>query len=317
MAEKIEDLLVKGYGTWKNNLVLAAPHILSAVAVLILVFVAVVVAMIGIFAVAALSGPSISSIVQGGPAASGGYTTTILLLLALAVVAGAVFILAIFLASAFFTSGAIGMSMKAMETGKTSIDDMIAYGRKKFLAVFYASILEMLLSLLGLLLFIPAALAFLAGAPGPGLALLLLGLLALIVYLIVLQLALVLMPYAIVIKDLGAMDGLRESYGTFMKNKLATLILWFVVSAVGAGLGLAVGVFTSLLDIIPLLGALLSLLVNLCYAVFSMVVLTPIFMLWWTAYYMDKAGPSRSRFSERPSRPQSREQPSKQSGIYI
>lgn len=313
MAERIEDLLVKGYGTWKNNLVLAAPHILSAVAVLILVFIAVVVAMIGIFAVAALSGPSISSIVQGGPAD----TTTILLLLALAVVAVAVFILVILLASAFFTSGAIGMSMKALETGKTSIDDMIAHGRKKFLAVFYASILEMLLSLLGLLLFIPAAVAFLAGAQGPGIALLLLGLLALIVYLIVLQLALVLMPYAIVVKDLGAMDGLRESYGTFMKNKLATLILWFVVSAVGAGLSLVVGVFTSLLEIIPFFGALLSLLVNLCYAVFSMVVLTPIFMLWWTAYYMDKAGPSRSRFSERPSRPQSREQPSKQSGIYI
>ena len=309
MAERLEEILTKGYGVWKSNPVLAAPPILNAVAVILLAVLAAIAALVGFIILQAAS-PSLIT--------PSGYNTTAIVFVVLLVLAAiALFIPAVIVIGAFFTSGAIGMSMTALETGKAKIEDMMEYGWKKFMQVAYASLLILLLHLAGLLFLIPGAAVLLTGIINVGASLLILGLVAMVIYGFVLSLLLSITPYVIVAGDLGAMEGLAESYRTVMRNKLSTVLLFFTVSGVGMLLGLVLGVFTSFVEIMPILGALVSLMISFCYAVFSLAVLTPIFTMWWTAYSMDRITPGRSRPFQRAPRPRNREQPSKRPDVYM
>ncbi|RLI92097.1 MAG: hypothetical protein DRO89_02760 [Candidatus Altiarchaeales archaeon] len=167
---------------------------------------------------------------------------------------------------------------------------MIYYGKKKFLGLFFAYILIFLITIPGLLFFIPAVIAFLSKMINVGVSLLVFGFAMWMLYQLALNIILILVPYAIVIGDLGAIEGIKKGYRLVMKNKLSVVFLLFVTQALLWGCDLVIQVITSLMNVIPLLGIFINLGIWILYIIFIVVVITPLSVVWWTRLYMDRTG---------------------------
>jgi len=169
MNEDLGDILKNGFQTWKNNLITCVPFLLSAILIILLVLGLL------IFVIFLMAG-SLSSL---------GYTLTSSLsnlpilsffLLILLVI---IFVVVISLIDAFFEAGAIGMAKEATQKGKTSLDDMMQYGKKKVVSLFLANLLVGIIILVGVIILlgcfigIPYLFGFFSGYGGMNLWLLL------------------------------------------------------------------------------------------------------------------------------------------------
>ncbi len=288
MTKSVEDILRDGFGVWRRNPVLILPFLLRLVVLLLglllslLVVLVIYALLLFIFVLPMIGG-------------FGGDVRGISLILSLTIVAFTVtaFIMVVslmLLINAFFLGGAVGMSKRAMETGKTSLSEMIDYGRMKFISLFFATVIIFLITTLGiLLLLIPAFIAFASNSMGLGLSLLLLGIIIWLAYTMVLDFVFAPVPYAVVIDDLGAIEGVKEGYGFFMENKLSVFFLWVVIHAIPGGCSIILGVLTSLIGIIPILGILINIVLWFLYMIFTATVISSLSVMWWTHIYLDKS----------------------------
>jgi hypothetical protein len=212
-------------------------------------------------------------------------------------------IIATTFSSLFFHAGSIGMSYKALETGRCSLDDLTRYGGKKFITLFLADII----------ILVPLAVVacglLLLQMIFPGEFVAILSLLA--------GIALVMVPYAIVIGDMGPVQGIKAGYGIFKENKFQTALLYFFTNYFLLfsiyGVMLACMVICSLaLFFIPMpqeftapeivsalmpsiwMIAVAVLLAAVFYILAETMVLMPLLTIFWTAYYMSKTKQRRA-----------------------
>jgi hypothetical protein len=271
MTESFESMLSEGYRTWQKNMELGVPSILNAIAMITAIVLGAILFGVLLF-ILILSGMS--------PIA--------FLLLVLFFMA---FILVLMLINAFFSAGAIGMAWKATESGKTSLSDMLAYGRKKAADIFLANVLVAFsMTLLGIILLASVIAPLLLKSPNIALSVAAFDLALLILCSSILYFVLSPVSYAIVLSDLSAVDGISAGYRFFMENKIATILLLFTVSGVYFGYSMITETITSIFGVIPLLGALINIGVSLLAATFSMLVIQPVVTVWWTRLYLDRKG---------------------------
>ena len=288
MVEELGRILRNGFETWKKNLTICLPFLFS----LILTF--IVAALIIGGALMVVLGPLLPSMVPQISDNAGEippeviqqlqplFLQNISLIIAAIVIAGIVMLVI----TAFFTAGAIGMAKEATITGKTRLANMTYYGKKKVVSLLGATIIVGLILLAGVVFLIPGLLALLptlTSAPTPpdltdmtAFALLGLGLLVMGVYMLIVSIAFALPPYAVVIDDLRALEGVKKGFQAFMTHKLDVFLLWLVVLAIAVGAGIILGN-------VPYIGQWLSMAV-------SVFIIEPLSVLWWGRLYLSESG---------------------------
>ena len=289
MVEELGKILRNGFGTWKTNLTICLPFVFSLI---ILGIVAVVI--IGT-AIAIAIGPSIPPILPY-LTDSGEIPPEIVQQLSAPLMANAglllgailVTVILMLLINSFFTAGAIGMARVATKTGHTSLSDMTDYGRRKFLSLLGVNVLIFLILLAGLIFLIPGLISLFSSSDFSGspfgaanmaaFALFGIGMLVAVLYMLIVSIILAIPPYAVVISDLRAIEGLKTGFRFFMEHKLDVFLLWLVV--------LVIAVLTSIvLNNIPAVGGLLSMVV-------SVVIVQPLVVIWWTRLYLSGTEPA-------------------------
>lgn len=288
--EEIGELIGKGFGTWKSNLNLCLPFILSFF-VSILVMIPVLVAFALTFlplasmdlnATTAENAAEMQNLINQTQASLENLQTGQMAQIALFFV---VLVVLMSLVSAFFTAGAIGMARSALDRGKTDLGDMWSAGRENFMNMFLANILMGLLTMAGLVFLIPgiALLPQPLEAEPQAVGALLIGILLLILYALALSLLLATTPYALVVEKLGAVNAVKASIDFFRYNKFDVLILWLVVLAISMSLQMISG---SLSAGEGMSHQPLSIITGLI----SILVLAPLSNVWWTRLYMNRKG---------------------------
>jgi hypothetical protein len=201
------------------------------------------------------------------------------------------------ISSAFFNAGAIGMSYKAVDTGRCSLDDLTGYGVKRFFTLFLTNILIFvpLIIIAGILALIQYIF------PGEFVSILVFGA----------GIVLSMVPYAVVIGDLGPIRGIKAGYGLFKENMFQTTLLYaftyyfllfslywvILVCMVICSMGLFVipmpqeltiqGLVASVMPSIWGIGIAL-LLAAIFYVLAETLVILPITTVIWTTYYLSK-----------------------------
>lgn len=177
-----------GYKLWRKNLILCIPFLCNF---LVTVLLGVILFLLIIFAI--FQGRELSSI----------------LLIIFVVLIGIIIYL---LSNSFFTAGAIGMAKEILMKGNTNLQDMLLYGKKKFLKLFFFNLILLLLG-------IPAiAFLFIHGFTGINLTYL---------YLFAVSILFTPIPYTIVISDTNVSDGIKKGFKFIKENKLSFLLLFF------------------------------------------------------------------------------------------
>jgi hypothetical protein len=183
----------------------------------------------------------------------------------------------------FFISGAIGMAKEAITNGKTNLSHMMDYGKRKFLSVFGANIIVGLIMLVGVLFILPG-LAQLFSDPRNAIISFIPGIILMMIYMLVLSLLVVLVNYAIVIDDLGAIKGVKKGVKTvWHNNKINVFVLWLLVLVFGFILGL--------IGIIPFIGSIIMYILML-------IVFMPLTVIWWTELYLTISRPNIKNIGE-------------------
>ncbi|HEC57645.1 MAG TPA: hypothetical protein ENI32_07205 [Candidatus Syntrophoarchaeum butanivorans] len=200
------------------------------------------------------------------------------------------------LLDAFIWAGAIGMARRAIETGRSTLGDMIEYGKKKFLSVFVSNLIITVLSMLGFSALIPGIIA-LSSSRSIGPLLLLLGVLIMVLYLIFITLSLYLARFAIVVDDVGAIEGIKRAYRVFTSNKLDLLLLALVILAISLVISLPPALVGMLLSFIPIVGWILEMMISLLLSA----LLSALILAWFTHFYIDRK--QRSPQIQPPSEP--------------
>ncbi|MEA3254383.1 MAG: hypothetical protein U9Q22_00945 [Candidatus Altiarchaeota archaeon] len=315
MAKDLEGILQTGFLTWKTNLNLCLPFLLSSIIRILLVIPFLIILVMFL------------NPVSPGIFESSYYPThkplgTIInfldySLLTLDILLLLLFLLVLHLISSFFLAGAIGMSKRAVETGNTSLGDMMDFGGKKFIGLFLAQLI-ISLSIAVLFLFlvcIPVLIGLKVPSIGRGLIEFGVNLFSVLVLIICIVFAA--LPFAIVISDLGVIKGLKRGYGFFMDNKLSVILLWifirymaefigygvFFIAAVAFSLGILfvpipsnisdISSFASESSLISLLIVFLAVVVILYLLlswIASIFIVSPLTTVWWSRLYMDRTG---------------------------
>ena len=281
MYEDIGRLIGEGFSTWRNNLNLCIPFLLSIIfsALAVIPMIAVVVAILGITNIESSSYEQLlSEIMDSLPSLILAFLATVLLLTVV---------------SAFFEAGAIGMARQATEEGKTQVGSMWAAGKKNLQSMFVLSVVVDLISIAGVVFLVPGILMLPQPiniqniqnfSPDPQtIGMLVLGILVLIIYAFILSIVLAIAPYALVVESVGPVDAIKASIRFFSYNKFDVFILWIVIVSISIGLemigsSVSTGGNTAAQPL-----SLLTGLVNL-------LILTPLSTVWWTRLYMSRTG---------------------------
>lgn len=276
MTEKLDGILKKGWSIWRKNLILSVPFILSFVLIIVLFIVfGIVLMLLFLPGLTGFSGMDMLNVV----------------ILALAVI---LFIVLVSLISSFFSAGAIGMAKKAIEQKKPNLDEMADYGKRKFIDLFLASLIIMVITLVSLILLvgafigIPLALGISPSDSIVSFTPMIIGTAISVLFLIVIGIALAMVPYAVVISDLGPMEGVKKGVRFFLDNRLHTFLLWLIIMVVSITSSLIFNVIQFIFEQIPLLGIILSIIISLISVAFSVVVLSPLSTVWYSYFYMDR-----------------------------
>lgn len=287
--ESIESILYNGFKIWRKNKIIGVAYVaeIFLLLLLIIIFSLITFPLLGNILFKLLSNISEEAI-------DFSYIGIIQELIFILLPILLIFLLFTLIVISFFTAGEIGMTKEAIQKGKTTIDDMLFYGRKKFLTLSFAGIIIFFLQLLGLIFLIPGLMGFILNSVRFGILLSVIGIFLLVLYLFILSIIMIFVPITIVIDNLNAIDGIKRAYGFFMNNKISVLILWVAASAV-------YGILNMLLQaILPLplfllmriegIGIILSILLMVLIILVIIFIFSPIIALWWTALYLDRTG---------------------------
>jgi hypothetical protein len=280
MHDYIGAMIGDGFGLWRKNLNLCLPFLL--------VFASYLLALVPLAAaIAVLFGsiPDLSSV--SSPQEVLSKMATFLPGLAMAFL---IFVLVTALANSFFAAGGIAMAKQAVEEGKTSTGVMWSSGKKNFWNMFVASILIFLIMLAGLVLLLPGILSIHPDGwmnlleNQQAIGLLAAGAIVFVLYLLVVSLVLAMSPYALVLDDLGPVQALKASVRFFSYNKFDVFMMWIIVVAISMGLQMVGSAAVSAGA--EYFQALWSFLVG----ALNLLVLAPLFTVWWTMLYMGRTG---------------------------
>jgi len=282
MYEDIGTLIKKGFETWKRNLNLAVPFVLMIIAIMLLV---VIMAVLILYPLITTSPDVLSTTgdVKDPQQLMDQLQGLINIKLLVAVVLVGILIMS--LLASFFTSGAIGMAKEATETGRTTLKDMWASGKRHYLSLFLAEVLMMIIVIAGLIILsLPFISDLVVGIEsgnsefGP----LVLWIILLIVYILLVSIILATVPYALVVDGLGPIGAIKAGIGFFSSNKMDVFLVWLVVLAVSMAVQF-VGV--------PLSGSeTASAIFSTVIGVVSILVISPLTTVWWTRLYMTRTG---------------------------
>ncbi|MEA1924680.1 MAG: hypothetical protein U9M95_02315 [Candidatus Altiarchaeota archaeon] len=303
MKGDFTSILSDGFATWRNNPKICVPFILDFLAVVafsLLYFIAVILVLgilgFGVFSLFSAGQPG--GMQNLAPPIMGGLVVVLLLVLALVLV----YYVITLLITSFFTAGAIGMSKEAVEKNKTSVSTMIDYGRRKMMSLFAVNVIISMVYLLavvivvGVFVGIPIMLGSSLGENGlMGLLLLLPGLLLLILCMIVLSIVFAPVQYALVLSDLGAIDGLKKGVSFSLENKLFVFLLWLMISMISMFIEVLNFIYRLVVEQLPaILSLIMSLTGLLVYLSVLLVIVTPLFTVWWTRLYLARTGTTDS-----------------------
>lgn len=290
--EDVSDLIGKGFRIWKSNLNLCIPFVLNFLfsILALLPLVAVFLAVLGSSKDLQYL-ESLESLESVTPEEFLSRIEDSIFVLAAAFVA---VILVVALISAFFTAGAVGMAKEALEKGKSTTGAMWLAGRKHFLNMFIASLLMGIIVVAGAAFLLPGAF-YLMPTFEPSsetIGLLVAGILLLIIYALIVSLLMAVVPYALVVDGLGAVDAIKASISFFRYNKFDVFILWLIIVAISLGIQMIASSISTgdTVKFQPL-----SIVMGLA----NLLVLEPLFTIWWTRLYMTRTG----RLTERESWP--------------
>ena len=287
MVEELGSIIGKGFETWKKNLIICLPFVFS----LILTSMVAIIIIGGALLAAVPSFPSLIPYFTKPdeippeliPQLLSQFIQNIDMIIAAVIIT----VILVLLISAFFTAGAIGMAKEATEKGRTSLSDMTEYGRRKFISLLFANLIVGLIALAGVVFLIPGVLYILPNITTlselppevmlPALALFGLGFLIMFIYALLISIMFALPPYAVVIGDLGALEGVKRGFRFFMLHKLDVFLLWLVVIVIGGVVGFVTGS-------IPYIGQLISMAV-------SVIVIQPLIVIWWSRLYLSIHSP--------------------------
>ena len=285
MTESLENILQESYGIWRKNLNLGFPFLFNTIVniSLILLYAAAVFLFFNPFRGLSLAAPNPLDI--DWPILFLDLGLLFLLIIAAEVI------------SAFFHAGSIGMTYKALETGRCSLDDLTGYGGKRFLTLLLTNIL----------IFVPLAIVA--------------GILALIQYIfpgdfvtilfLVAGIVFSMVPYSVVIGDKGPIQGIKAGFGLFKENKFQTTLLYaftyyFMIFSIYWVILVCMVICSLALFFIPMpqessipgivaalmpsmwMIAIAVLLAAFFYILVETMVLLPLVTIFWTAYYMSK-----------------------------
>lgn len=286
--EEIGELIGKGFGVWRQNLNLCIPFLLSV----LLSMMVTLPFLAGFFLTSLPVGDINATTLQNDQdmqqlIAQMQSSLDHLDAGRLLPIAGIllVWLVVLSLINAFFTAGAVGMARQALDAGKSDVSSMWSSGKSHFLNMFLATLLIGLLTLAGLIFFLPALVqkTTILSADPQTIGLAAVGLILFVIYALVLSVVLVAMPYALVIENLGPRQAVLASVDFFRYNKFDVAILWLVVVALSLGMQMIGGVFSGGEQAN---GTPLSAL----YGLVNMLVLAPLSNLWWTRLYMNRKG---------------------------
>lgn len=278
MVEDLGSIIGKGFETWKRNLIISLPFVLSWILTTI-----VAIAVIGgaILATIPLLIPYFTEPTKLTPDLIPQLLPQILQSLSVIIIAIIVAIILYILINAFFWAGAIGMAKEAIATESTNLSHMVDYGKRKFKSIFFADIIVGLISIVGIIFLVPGILYILPkiralseltrGEVFTALAIFGLGFLALIIYITIISIVFALSRYAVVIDDVDAIQGIKNGFKFFKSNKSVVFILWLIVLVAN----LISGSFSSIESI----GWAINLII-------SAIIIQPLTVIWWSRLYL-------------------------------
>ncbi len=274
MVEELGNILGEGFKTWRQNLVICLPFVFSFI-LNFLVMVSIIIATALIVVI-----PSLSYSLPPPDGQTTQVLHQIMQHIQFVIAAVVIAIIVDLLINAFFRAGAIGMAREAIEGGSTRLSDMIWYGRRKYISLFFADILVGLIASPGLLFLVPGVLYLLPyvrmhaslSEMAPALVISGLGFMAMVIYLLIVSIMLILTPYAVVIDDLGAIAGVKRGFKAFMSQKMDVFLLWLIIIALSCIISFGMA-------FVPYIGWLISMIV-------SVAVLQPLAAVWWCRLYI-------------------------------
>jgi len=275
MPENMESILKNGFNVWKKNLNICVPIILNIVAIMVLVIAMVTATVVPVL------GPLMSlSPEELTPELLLGQMGPMMGIIALASI---VFIILVGLTNAFFSAGAIGMAKKANEGKSSTLSNMVEQGKKSAISVFLADIIVGLITLMGIVFVIPgilyAPIDVLLSDPLSDL-LFAGGIFAFVLYVVIVSIVFIAVKYAIVIDNIGTIEGVKKGVGFFWGNKLGVLMIWIVIMVISLGLG----IISQIMGMIPYMAFIWSII----QTILSIVVVAPLTIVWWARLYMDR-----------------------------
>lgn len=278
MVEDLGSIIGKGFETWKRNLIISLPFILSWILTTM-----VAIAIIGgaILATIPLLIPYFTGPAKLTPDIVPKLLPQILQSLSVIIIAIIVAIILNILINAFFWAGAIGMAKEAIGTERTNLSHMVDYGKRKFKSIFFVDIIVGLISFVGIIFLVPGILHILPKlntlselTPGEvftALAIFGLGILAMLIYMSIISIVFALSRYAVVVDDVDAIQGIKNGFKFFKRNKSVVLILWLLVLVAN----LISGSFSSIQSI----GWAINLII-------SAIIIQPLTVIWWSRLYL-------------------------------
>ncbi|MBN1763235.1 MAG: hypothetical protein JW878_09225 [Methanomicrobia archaeon] len=283
MVEELGDILRSGFETWKKNLTICLPFVFS----LLLTLIAGALIIGG--ALMMVLGPVLPSLTPALTSTPGEISPEFvqqlqpLLLQNIGILVAAFLItgISVLLITTFFSAGAIGMATEAMKTGRTSLSDMTDYGSRKFVSLLGANLIVALIALAGVIFLIPGLFSLMPEITSKtppdvtnlaAFTLLFLGFVIMLFYLLIIGIIFAISPYAVVISDLGAVDGVKRGFQFFMAHKVEVFLLWLVVLVIAVVAGIILGN-------IPYIGQWLSMAA-------SVLILQPLAVIWWSRLYL-------------------------------
>ncbi len=278
MVVDLGNVIGKGFETWKKNIIIGLPFVLSWIIATI-----VAIAIIGgaILATIPFLIPYLTETSKLTPNLIPQLLPQILQSLSVIIIAIIVAVILYILINAFFWAGAIGMAREAIATGSTDFSHMVDYGKRKFKSIFLVDIIIGLLSLVGIIFLVPGILYILPkisalselppGEVFTALAIFGLGFLALITYITIISIVFALSRYAVIIDDVDAIKGIKNGIKFFKSNKSVVFILWLIVLVAN----LIAGSFSSIASI----GWAINFII-------SAIIIQPLTVIWWSRLYL-------------------------------
>ena len=309
MGEAIEESLKNGFISWKNNLEIGVPYLLSIIITAILFIVSVLGVSLMAAAASALTRNMDSSLAS----------IAVLAALCISSLAALALLAAL---NAYFSAGAIGMSLEAALKGRTTLSDMAYYGRNRWFVIFKANMLWVaLLVIPGIILLILPVYAFYSGAIPQGMALTFIATAVYLTYAVSVCFMYTLASTAIIVEGVGVMPGIRSARGFYSKNKIKIMLVVFTYMGTLSAASFAWAVLTSPLGLLQLLSpavyGIAQGLMILAFLLIASFMITPLYTIWLTRIYLGKGTKGAKTLHLPVSRHLNREQPGTQRDIYV